>query len=110
MFAKVRARMASDRGRFFVDWIPVAVLTVTTQFSVWVYPITVDEVPGPAYLASLCFLSFTVPLGFRRRLPILALTIVAVGVSWEIVRLQPGQQGSFESFLAVTLAAVAGSA
>lgn len=110
MFAKVLARMGSDRGRFFVDWIPVAVLTVTTQFSAWVSPITADEVPEPAYLASLCFLSITVPLGFRRRAPILALTMVAVGISWEIVRLQPGQQGSFESFLAVNLAAYAAGA
>jgi signal transduction histidine kinase len=102
-----RARRFVERhGETVVDWAPALALTLFTQFAIWIEP-TTGVVPGPRPVASVLYLAMTLSLGYRRSMPLVALALTLAASGWEVFRLPESEQGTFETFLALCLAAYA---
>ena len=85
------------------DLLIALLLTVVTQVELW----TVDRVEDPFWLQVISFLLITAPIAWRRRAPLAATAVVAVGFSLQIVAGEAEVLGGFIAAILITYAVAA---
>jgi len=86
-----------------IDLLIGLLLTVVTQVELW----TVDRVDDPFWLQVVAFLLITAPVAWRRRAPLAATAVVAVGFSLQTVAGQAEVLGGFVAAILITYAVAA---
>jgi signal transduction histidine kinase len=86
-----------------IDLLIGLLLTVVTQAELW----TVDDVADPFWLQVLAFLLITAPVAWRRRAPLAATAVVAVGFSLQTVAGAAEVLGGFVAAILITYAVAA---
>jgi signal transduction histidine kinase len=86
-----------------IDLLIGLLLTVVTQVELW----TVDRVDDPFWLQVVSFLLITAPVAWRRRAPLAATAVVAVGFSLQTVAGQAEVLGGFVAAILITYAVAA---
>ena len=86
-----------------IDLLIGLLLTVATQVELW----TVERVSEPFWLQVVSFLLITAPIAWRRRAPLAATAVVAVGFSLQTVAGQAEVLGGFIAAIVITYAVAA---
>jgi signal transduction histidine kinase len=86
-----------------IDLLIGLLLTAGTQAELW----TAEEVEEPFWLQVVSFLAITVPVAWRRRAPLAATAVVAVGFSVQTVAGQAEVLGGFVAAILITYAVAA---